>query len=81
MPVFIYPSGVDWPTAPRARLRSLGELVAAAETTTQVLRALERYEERDRAIEALEDDIRIGRSLATHDLRELLRPLAREALV
>jgi hypothetical protein len=80
MPVFIYPFEVGRLVLSEPPHRSLEELLAATETATHVLKSLERYEPRDRAIEVLEDDVRIARSLATEDVRVLLRPLARAAV-
>ena len=81
MPVFIYPLEVDRLVMLEPPHRSLDELLAAAETATHVLRALEHYQPRDDAIETLEDDVRIARFIATEDVRVLLRPLARAAFV
>jgi len=64
----------------RERSRPIVELLAAVATTERVARALHAYPERDAAVEALEDDVRIAHELLVEDVRARLRPHTRAAL-
>jgi hypothetical protein len=61
-------------------MRELEQVLAAIATNEQVATTLRDYEERDRAIELLEDDVAVQRRQLVEELRILLRPHTRAAI-
>lgn len=62
------------------RQRTIPEIIAAITTTERVSACLERYPDRDEAIERLSDDITVNRLRLLGELRAVLRPHTRAAL-
>ena len=60
--------------------RTIAEIVAAITTTERVTAFLDRYAERDEAVERLADDISVARLTLVEELRSRLRPHTRAAL-
>jgi hypothetical protein len=61
-------------------MRELEQVLAAIATNEHVATTLRDYEERDRAIELLEDDVAVQRRQLVEELRTLLRPHTRAAM-
>jgi hypothetical protein len=64
----------------RDELTRIERALAAVATTERVATALRAYDDRDHAIELLEDDIAIQRLRLVEELRALLGPHARSAM-